>query len=587
MSFIKNFIFKAMMDERQNKPTERYEKTMSDMILLFLEEPLFYQLSNDILARVFRNTEETFTQQNVAYILANLTTNGKRKKDARTLADVIGKDEQVSGQKIADAIASNLNQCPDFEEKVEIPESGITGIETPSYAELVEIRNKRHIDLIQSKYQEVFTDVRKQIAQQQQDIENEPQRKEEAKKKVDEEIEEMKQKYKTEEEEAEKKNQELQAELDQLKAKLDEKPEQKAYFEEYSEEMHKFLDQKAELEAKLNFQIATLKKEVSELLEGQEKQKKKQEEEKVRQEKVDKRKKEREEEKKKREEEERIKEAQKSQRQKEQEKSYKELLEEVDKDEDEDDDEAIELVVPDPQNIKPIKLVNQTEKKKEIPKKIKTIFDAINTENIEEVKKFLPQKVNDVADQRVTPLILATRLGNFEIFKLLLENGANVNAQDAKGQTAFHIAAARLDADMISALSNAHARTNLRDANKQTPMDILNDRDNCQKSLSKAAQEGDQSTITRIIKKFPDLINHKYDMGMSLLHIAAGFNKPNACQTLIAWGADMNAVNDDGNTPLHLAVQYEAFKAAKFLLDHGADATIKNKAGKTALELRK
>ena len=569
------------MDERQKKPTERYEKTMSDMILVFLEEPLFYQLSNDILARVFRSTEETFTQQNVAFILANLTSNGKRNKDARTLADVIGKDETVSGAKIADAIANNLSQCPDFSEKIEIPESGITGTETPTYAELLEIRNKAHIEMIQSKYQEVFADVRKQIAKQQQEIDDEPKRKEEEKKKIENEIEEMKQKYKAEEDEQEKKIEELQGELDQLKAKLDEKPDQKSYFEEYSKEMHEFLDKKTELETKLNVQIATLKKEVTELLAGQERQKKKEEDEKVRQEKIDKRKKEREEERKKREEEERIKEAQKSQRQKEQETSFKELLKEED-----DDDEAIELVVPEPQNIKTIKLVNQTDKKKELPKKIKTIFDAINTENIEEVKKFLPEKVNDVADQRVTPLILAARLGNFEIFKLLMENGANVNAQDAKGQSAFHIAAARLDANMISALSNAKARTNLRDANKQTPMDILEDREKSQKALTTAAQEGDQSTITRVIKKYPDLISQTFDMGMTALHIAAGFNKPNACQTLIAWGADMNAVNAEGNTPLHLAVQYEAYKAAKFLLDHGVDATIKNKLGKTALELR-
>ena len=75
-------------------------------------------------------------------------------------------------------------------------------------------------------------------------------------------------------------------------------------------------------------------------------------------------------------------------------------------------------------------------------------------------------------------------------------------------------------------------------------------------------------------------------MDMTLLHIAAGFNKTKMTETLLSWGADINAVNTDGNTPLHLAVLFEAYKTAKFLLEHGADATIKNNEGKTALELR-
>lgn len=45
--------------------------------------------------------------------------------------------------------------------------------------------------------------------------------------------------------------------------------------------------------------------------------------------------------------------------------------------------------------------------------------------------------------KEVTPLMVAARGGHLECVRLLLENNADIETEDAQGWTAFHYAAAR------------------------------------------------------------------------------------------------------------------------------------------------
>ena len=65
---------------------------------------------------------------------------------------------------------------------------------------------------------------------------------------------------------------------------------------------------------------------------------------------------------------------------------------------------------------------------------------AVKRNDIEAVKLLLKQGafVNTLNDQSQTPLYWAVRLDNYELAQLLLDNGADVNAQSEDGTTSLH-----------------------------------------------------------------------------------------------------------------------------------------------------
>lgn len=128
-----------------------------------------------------------------------------------------------------------------------------------------------------------------------------------------------------------------------------------------------------------------------------------------------------------------------------------------------------------------------------------------------------------------------------EIAKILIEAGADVNADDGHGATALYNSAA--DSPGVALLLLQHgARVNTR---------------------------------TRTYIDDPG--------GMSPLHRAVP--APENLAALIQAGADLNAVDGSGDTALHLAVHRENVASVKLLLDAGADGSIKNKKGKRAVDL--
>lgn len=99
--------------------------------------------------------------------------------------------------------------------------------------------------------------------------------------------------------------------------------------------------------------------------------------------------------------------------------------------------------------------------------------------------------------------------------------------------------------------------------------------------LALAVEDERTSTIERIAKRSPELLNYqdsKY--GETLLLWAVGMEKYNSAETLLKCGADANiATIDEGETPLLLAADYSWIdtkykkdpKYVKLLLSYGAD----------------
>ena len=87
-----------------------------------------------------------------------------------------------------------------------------------------------------------------------------------------------------------------------------------------------------------------------------------------------------------------------------------------------------------------------------------------------------------------TPLHLAVIIGKTEIIKLLLDNGANVNAKAEDDITPLHIAQLNDDKKIAKLLIENGADINARDKYGLTPMDIANLDESLDKSIDEARE---------------------------------------------------------------------------------------------------
>jgi ankyrin repeat protein len=101
------------------------------------------------------------------------------------------------------------------------------------------------------------------------------------------------------------------------------------------------------------------------------------------------------------------------------------------------------------------------------------LYLAAGAGNINEVDKLLKQGVNPdaaVDNSGITALMQAARIGDVEIVKLLLNKGANVNAQAGMGTTALMNAAAIGNLEMAKTLIDKGADVNTQDAQGLTAL---------------------------------------------------------------------------------------------------------------------
>lgn len=107
---------------------------------------------------------------------------------------------------------------------------------------------------------------------------------------------------------------------------------------------------------------------------------------------------------------------------------------------------------------------------------------AIQAEQVQAAKTETQQEVNYVSDGANTPLHIAVEKGNIEDVKKYLTgvkipNSPQViqfdpNVQNSAGRTALHIAAEKGNVDMVTVLLDNNANTEIRDKKGDTPLDI-------------------------------------------------------------------------------------------------------------------
>jgi ankyrin repeat protein len=157
------------------------------------------------------------------------------------------------------------------------------------------------------------------------------------------------------------------------------------------------------------------------------------------------------------------------------------------------------------------------------------------------VKRLLRTEATDRRDTAGrTPLHWAARKGHFQVAKLLLENGAEVDALDNVNATSLHLACRYGHHDFVSVLidhgSNVNATNNVGGT-----------------ALIWAAICGSEKTASLLLKHRAD-VHSTTKKGSTALHKAVDENSEAVVRLLIQHGADVNALEDDGwRSPLHAA----------------------------------
>eukprot|EP00052_Salpingoeca_macrocollata_P017223 m.139699 g.139699 ORF g.139699 m.139699 type:complete len:1603 (-) comp20318_c0_seq7:84-4892(-) len=173
--------------------------------------------------------------------------------------------------------------------------------------------------------------------------------------------------------------------------------------------------------------------------------------------------------------------------------------------------------------------------KKSPERKLKRAASSGNVERMEDLLKKYNVDVDGArpSGSRRTPLSVAALNGQLEACERLVQEGANVNAQDKHGNSCLINAVIGEGKEtVVKLLLNSGAKVELPNNAKQTA-----------------------------------------------LHCAVGNLRPACARVLIDAGAPLDIIDEKNNTPLALAVQLLSFPLLEMLLDAGANATMQYGGG--------
>ena len=169
-----------------------------------------------------------------------------------------------------------------------------------------------------------------------------------------------------------------------------------------------------------------------------------------------------------------------------------------------------------------------------------------------------------------TALMRASDNGHRDIVQLLCERGADVNAKDKEGETALHLAAQTGDKAVVELLLKRGANI---EATEGTGGNT---------ALIKAAWYG-RDSIAIILLQAGAVLSRKNRKGATALSIAASYGNEGVAKILLDSGADLETRDDIGHTPLSGAASWDKVEMVKMLLAAGAKVESRTMTGRTPL----
>jgi len=169
----------------------------------------------------------------------------------------------------------------------------------------------------------------------------------------------------------------------------------------------------------------------------------------------------------------------------------------------------------------------------------------------------LPRDVNDAATKEgLTVLHYAAMNGDTEVMRFLIEQGADIKAQDNElSRSAIHFAAENGNIDCIKYLAEMGADLQDKDSNGAT-------------ALHYAAKSNKLEVVKFLVSKKIDY-SAKDTRGWSAMHYAANGGSLDVVKYLLAKGLNINELNNTGRTPLFFARNHRELR--KFMISQGAN----------------
>ena len=171
--------------------------------------------------------------------------------------------------------------------------------------------------------------------------------------------------------------------------------------------------------------------------------------------------------------------------------------------------------------------------------------------------------------ENATPLHLASREGRLEVACMLIEHGADMEAQDKHGETPLHLALRNGQLKVAGTLIERGADVTAKDKRGETPLHL-------------ASRKGQPEVAVMLIERGAD-VKAKNEDGKTPLHFALREGQLEVAGMLIERGADVTAEDKERETPLHLASRKGQLEVAGMLIERGADVKAKNEDGETPL----
>ena len=227
------------------------------------------------------------------------------------------------------------------------------------------------------------------------------------------------------------------------------------------------------------------------------------------------------------------------------------------------------------------------------------IHEAAASGFLEKIKALIkdhPDLVSSKDQLGETPLHYAADHGYINVVRLLLDNGADVNARSKDdevlslnglvkvgGLTPLHCAAIEGHKEVVELLLANKADVNALSNDGTTPL---------QWALQKGHQDvaellrhhSDLETVNALLKGNPDFLFSKDKDGETPLHSAAMRGYIDVAELLLAKTNAVNVLDASGKTPLIIAAEYGEYEMVDFLVKNGADKSAKSNEGKTALD---